>query len=135
MYKRIIMILAVIMSAGFIAGSVMACPWDGNWGGNRDSWGWGSNSGYYDNRGGSNQDFMNDTASIREELAAKHGEYNALMAQQNPDPKLAGELQAAIAKLNNQIQQKAQKYNVPSRGSHNSASQYDHRYCGYRGCW
>jgi zinc resistance-associated protein len=131
MYKRIIMILAVMVSAGFIAGSAWACPWDGNWGG----YGWGSGSGYYDNYGVNNQDFMNDTASIREELAAKHGEYNALMSQQNPDPKQAGQLQADIAKLNNQIQQKAQKYNMPSWGEYNSGSPNNHRYCGYRGCW
>ena len=135
MYKRIMMILAVIVSAGFIAGSVWACPWGWDWGGSRDSRGWGSDSGYYDNRDDNYQNFINDSASIREELAAKHGEYNALMAQQNPDPKRAGELQAEIAKLNNQIQQKAQKYNVSSRGSHNSASQYDNRYCSHRGCW
>ena len=128
MYKRIMMILVVIVSAGFIAGSAMACPW--GW-----DWGWGSDSDYYDSRDDSYQSFINESASIREELAAKHGEYNALMAQQNPDPKRAGELQADIAKLNNQIQQKEQKYNVSSRGSHNSASQYDHRYCSHRGCW
>ncbi len=109
--------------------------WDGNWGGSRDGWGWGSNSGYYDNQDDSYQNFINDSASIREELAARHGEYNALMAQQNPDPKQAGQVQADIAKLNNQIQQKARKYNVSSRGSRNSGSQYDNRYCSYRGCW
>ncbi len=134
MYKRIMMILAVIMSAGFIAGSVWACPWYGNWGGNWDSWGWGSDSGYYDSQDNSFQSFINDSASIREELAARHGEYNALMAQQNPDPKRAGELQADIARLNNQIQQKAQKYNVSSRGANHSGSP-NHGHCGYRGCW
>ncbi len=128
MYKRIIMILAVIVSAGFIAGSAMACPW--GW-----DWGWGSDSDYYDSRGDSYQSFIKESASIREELAAKHGEYNALMAQQNPDPKRAGELQADIARLNNQIQQKAQKYNVSSPRGNNPASQYNHRYCSHRGCW
>ncbi|MCD6586520.1 MAG: hypothetical protein J7K96_12220 [Desulfobacteraceae bacterium] len=131
MYKRIIMILAVMMSAGFIAGSAMACSWDGDWGG----CGRGSGSGYYGNQNSYNQSFMNDTASIREEIAAKHGEYSALMAQQNPDPKRAGQLQEEIAKLNNQIQQKAQKYNVPSRGANHSASPNYHEYCNYRGCW
>jgi hypothetical protein len=123
MYKRIIMILAVLMSAGFIVGSAWACQWDGNRGGS----GWGYDSGYYGNQSGSYQNFMNDSASFRE--------YNALMAQQNPDPKQAGQLQEDIAKLNNQIQQKAQEYNVPSRGAKHSASPNYHAYCNYRGCW
>jgi zinc resistance-associated protein len=125
------MILAVLMSAGFIVGSAWACQWDGNWG---DS-GWDSGSGYYDNQNSNNQSFMKDTASIREEIAAKHGEYNALMAQQNPDSKQAGQLQEDIAKLNNQIQQKAQEYNMPSRGAKHSTSPNYHAYCNYRGCW
>jgi zinc resistance-associated protein len=131
MYKRIIMILAVIMSVGFIGGSAWACQWDGNWGNS----GWSQDSNYYGNQSSSPQNFINDSASLREEIAAKHGEYNALMAQQNPDPERAAQLQKDIAKLNNQIQQKAQEYNVPSRGANHSASPNYHQYCNYKGCW
>jgi septal ring factor EnvC (AmiA/AmiB activator) len=78
---------------------------------------------------------MNDSASIREKIAAKHGEYNALMAQQNPDPKRAAQLQEDIAKLNNQIQQNAQKHNVNSWDANRQGSPNYHQYCNYRGCW
>jgi zinc resistance-associated protein len=119
------------MSVGFIAGSAWACYWGGNSGNS----GWGHDSNYYGNQSSNYQNFMNDSASIREQIAAKHGEYNALMAQQNPDPKRAAKLQEEIAKLNNEIQQKGQKYNVDSWGGNRPASPNYHQYCNYRGCW
>ena len=131
MYKRIIMILAVILSVGFIAGSAWACYWDGSWGNS----GWGYDSNHYGNQSSNYQNFMNDSASLREEIAAKHGEYNALMAQQNPDPERAAQIQKDIAKLNNQIQQKAQKYNMNAWGANHPASPNYHQYCNYKGCW
>ena len=134
MNKRIIMIIGIVLSIGMFAAVAMACPWDGNWGG----WGWGSGSGYTANQGATYQAFMNDTASLREKIAAKHGEYNALMAQQNPDPKRAAQLQGEIANLNNQIQQKAQKYNVSARGNYGGMGNnmnWHRGYCNHMGCW
>ena len=70
------------------------------------------------------QNFLNDTTSLRVQLAAKQGAYVALMSQPNPDPKYAGQLCLQMARLNNQIWDKAVSYGCPARG-----------YYGYGGGW
>ncbi|PIP38723.1 MAG: hypothetical protein COX19_11120 [Desulfobacterales bacterium CG23_combo_of_CG06-09_8_20_14_all_51_8] len=78
------------------------------------------------------QNFLNDTASLREQLAAKQGEYDALMSQPNPDPEYAGQLSLQIAKLHNQIREKAQADGLPARGY----GYCNHSCGGYGGgCW
>lgn len=70
--------------------------------------GWGTNPGY--------QSFLNDTISMREQLAAKQGAYVALISQPKPNKKYAGKLFLEIAKLNNQIRSKATSYGLPVTG-------------------
>lgn len=103
-------------------GAAWACPGCGYHGGG----GWNGNPGYYGDTAPNSQQFYNETASLREELAAKRGEYNALIAQDNPDPKQAAQLQKEIARLQNQIQSNAQAYNNPPTGAHG---------WGHRGGW
>ncbi len=80
---------------------------------------------------------MTETASLREELAAKRAEYNALMARDNPDPEQAGQLQKEITELRNKIRSKAQAYNMgPQNGRHNQGPHHRGNWNGNGGwCW
>ncbi|MEJ2589179.1 MAG: hypothetical protein P8165_16710 [Deltaproteobacteria bacterium] len=60
--------------------------------------------------------YVAETAGIRQKLAAKQAEYNALMANDNPDPKRAGELAGEIAGLREQLRSKAPTYAGPGYG-------------------
>ncbi len=138
--KKLLVVLVAVMALGFIGSQALACMWDGYWGGPMGgSWG----GGYYSNvnPGGSHQKFLNDTASLRGELAAKQGEYNALMTQPNPDTKRAGKLSREIAELHDQLKAKAQTYDLAAptpRGNYYNPPNAHYGYCGGwggRGCW
>lgn len=107
--RKLLIVLAVTISLGLIASQVWAGPGCGYWG--------RSGTGYYSNEnpGGSYQDFLNDTANLRNGLAARQGEYNALMAQPNPDPEKAGQLAREIGELEAKLQGKAQAYGVDAQ--------------------
>ncbi len=76
-------------------------------------------NGYYNADMDANyQKFLTDTASLREQLAAKQGEYIALISQPNPDQQLAGQLSLQIAELMNQIREIALSYGIPARGGY-----------------
>jgi len=62
------------------------------------------------------QAFMKDTVDLRQSLAVKKGEYRALMAGENPDPKTAGKLSGEIAGLKDQLREKAVAAGVPFKG-------------------
>jgi len=51
--------------------------------------------------------FLKETESQRREMATLRGEYQALLARENPDPKQAGELHARMFDLRSQIHAKA----------------------------
>ena len=108
--RKLVITLAVVAVVGLVASQALA--W-GPWG----QGGWcpmGSHYGAY--TGGAYQNFPNDTAQLRQELAAKHGEYNALMAQPNPDPKRTAQVSQEIARLQEQIQSKAQSSGMAAPG-------------------
>ncbi|MBW1801717.1 MAG: periplasmic heavy metal sensor [Deltaproteobacteria bacterium] len=89
------------------------------------------------NPGGAYQNFLNDTVQLRQDLAAKQREYNALMAQPNTDPKRAGQLSGEIATLHQQLQAKAQASGLPGPGSYGAPMGgygYGPRYGGWA-CW
>lgn len=133
--KKVLIVLVTLVSLGFIASQSLACWWDGYWGGpTGGAWG-----GYAPgiNPGGAYQNFLNDTAKLRQELAGKQAEYNALMAQPNPDPKRAGELSKEIAGIHDQLQAKAQASGLPGPGSYGAQRggyRYGPGYSGW-GCW
>lgn len=62
------------------------------------------------------QAFMKETADLRQKLAVKKGEYRAVMAGENPDPKTAGKLAGEIAGFKNQLREKAVAAGVPCKG-------------------
>ena len=134
--KKLLIVLVAVMTFGFIGSQALACMWDGYWGGPMGgTWG-GYATGV--NPGGSHQKFLNDTASLRGELAAKQGEYNALMAQSNPDPKRAGKLSQEIAGLHDQLKARAQSNDLAAPGGYSAPpmgySGYGRGY-GDWGCW
>ncbi|QTA82452.1 Uncharacterized protein dnl_48270 [Desulfonema limicola] len=62
------------------------------------------------------QKFMDDTAQLRLDLAAKNGEYDAVLAQTNPDPKQAGQIAREMAEIQAKIQAKAKENGLPAMG-------------------
>ena len=112
--RKLLVLLLAVVSLSLVGSTVWACPWDGYyWGYGRGpmEWTWGG-YGSAVNPAGSYQDFLKDTVAIRKELAANLGEYSALMAQPNPDPKRAGQLSSEIAALQEQLRAKAQAHGM-----------------------
>ena len=108
--RKLVITLAVVGVVGLFASQALA--W-GPWG----QGGWCPMGRYYGaSTGGAYQSFLNDTAQLRQELAAKQGEYNALMAQPNPDPKQTAQVSQEIARLQEQIQTRAQSSGVAAPG-------------------
>lgn len=109
--RKLVIMLAVVGIVGLAASQAIAhgpggqggwCPMMG---------------GYYGTHtDGAYQNFLKDTAQLRQELAAKQGEYNALMAQANPDPKQTAQVSQEIARLQEQIQTRAQSSGVAAPG-------------------
>lgn len=124
--KKTMLILAAISLIALIGTQAFACYWDGYWGGPTG----GAMAGNYD---GNYQEFYDKTAQLRHNLAAKKGEYNALMATSNPDPERTAELGREIAALHDQLRAQARAYNLPAR---NNAGHHGRMGGGYgRGCW
>jgi Spy/CpxP family protein refolding chaperone len=125
---------------GFLAASAYAwgCGGMNGSGYNNGMHGRGNYNGAgYNNDG--DQSFNNDTQALRSSIAADRTELNALMAGTNPDPKQARELSERISKSENELRNKAQEYNVSSRGmmgygqgAYRGMSGFNGNYMG---CW
>ncbi|MCG8470928.1 MAG: periplasmic heavy metal sensor [Desulfobacterales bacterium] len=59
--------------------------------------------------------FMKQTADIRQSLAVKIGEYRAIMAAETPDAKAAGQLSGEIAAIREQLRTKAVAAGLPAK--------------------
>ncbi|HBG19940.1 MAG TPA: hypothetical protein DDY32_11890, partial [Desulfobulbaceae bacterium] len=94
--KKSILIIAAAAAITMTGTQVFACYWDGYWGGPMGGPMAMVNGGNY-------QGFYEKTAKIRQDLAAKQGEYSALMATTNPDPKRATDLSREITVLHDQL--------------------------------
>lgn len=125
--KKSILALAAVATFTLISTQASACYWDGYWGGPMG----GPLAGVHSNTrtGGNYQAFYEKTASLRQDLAGKQGEYNALLAASNPDPKRAAELNREITTLHDQLSAQARSFKlpVPDMGHYASAG-------GYAGC-
>ena len=95
--------LTLVISLGLFTAFASACPWDGYYGGGP------APSGDY-------QTFLDETVNLRKELAGNRAEYEALMARPDPDPTRASKLSQEIFDLQNQLQEKSQKYGVSRMG-------------------
>ncbi len=119
MMQKTVTILTVLVVAGLIAGVAFAGPWSGARGGYNQGYGPGAHAGpcyYSGNPGPEHQAFLDETADLRNELAGRRGEYHALMAQDNPDPKQAARLQQEMNSIREQLQATARDYgyNAPA---------------------
>ena len=137
--RKITIVLVMVVALGFVASQALACIWDGYYGG---PMGGPMMGGYYPGvaPGGSYQTFLDETQDLRQEIAAKQGEYNALMAQSNPDPQKAGQIAREIAGIHGQLQAKARSRGLGSQGmpGPNRAPMRPYGYgSGYGGwnCW
>ena len=133
--KKLLIVLVAVVSLGFIASQSLACMWDGYWGSPMGGYSGGYAPGM--NPGGAYQNFLNDTAKLRQELAGKQAEYSALMAQPSPDPKRIGQLSQRIAGIHNQLQAKAQASGLPGQGTYGTPMRgygYGPGYGGWA-CW
>jgi len=116
--KRTILVIAAA-ALTLIGTQAFANHWGGSWS--------GPMAGYH---GGNHQGFSGNTAQLRQELAAKQGEYQALVATTNPDPKRHAELSREITVLQDQLAVQARAYNL-----HASNAGYHGRMGGYRCRW
>ena len=124
--KRTILTLVAAAFISLIGTQAFACYWDGYWGGPMG----GPTAGFQGN--GKYQDFYEKTTSLRQDLAWKQGEYNALLATPTPDPKRAAELSREITTLHDQLSAKARSLNLPAPNMGHHAGMSGHGGCG---CW
>jgi zinc resistance-associated protein len=108
--RKFIIVITLVVSVGLLASAALACYWDGYYGGPMGGPAYGPWGGYAPGAApsGAYQNFLDDTTKLRQDLAAKQGQYSALMAQANPDPKKIGQLSQEIAGLHDQLRTKAQ---------------------------
>ena len=125
--KKTVLILITLFSIVFFASQALACYWDGYWGGHMGGPMGGSYADTY--AGGNYQEFYDDTSKLRQNLAAKQGEYNALMASQNPDPKRATRLNSEISVLHDQLRAQARSHNLPAPNTGYGSRMGGHGYC------
>lgn len=112
--KRISIIIVLLVAVSLISSQAIACMWDGYYG---DSM---MNSYNYNNpQDGSYNKFMNETRELRQDLAGKKGEYEAIMSQPNPDPEKAGKVSREIAGIHEQLQAKANARGLGGQGGQN----------------
>lgn len=125
--KKTMLILAAISLIALIGTQAFACYMDGYWGGPMG----GPMAGF---DGGNHQEFYDKTAQLRQHLATRQGEYNALLATSNPDPKRTAELGREIAALHDQLRAQARSYDLPAQ---NYAGHHGRMGMGGtgRGCW
>ena len=114
--KKLMIATIALISVGLFSAQVFA--WGGGYCG-----GWGRGPGWHGPNTTTNpptteryQTFMNETAQIRQQLAAREGEYRALMVQPNPDPQKAAALSGEIASLREQVRTKAGEYGLNAAG-------------------
>ena len=124
MMKKPLFVIAATAFIALFSAQAFACYWDGYWGGSMGGPTPGFNSDQY-------QAFYDKTDQLRQDLAAKRGEYNALMAATNPDPKRAAELSRKIEGLHDQLRVQARAYNLPASNN----GDYGHGRMVGHGCW
>ena len=124
--KKSILIIAAAASITLLGTQAFACYWDGYWGGPM-----GGPTAMVN--GGNYQGFYTKTAQIRQDLAAKQGEHNALLATANPDPQRSADLSREVTILHDKLMAEASSFNLPAPNT----GTYGHMngYAMMGGCW
>ena len=126
--KKSILIIAAAASLTLFGSQAFACYWDGYWGGAMGGPTAMINSGDH-------QGFYTKTAPLRQDLAAKQGEYNALMVTANPDPKRTADLSREITILHDKLMAEAGTFNLPASNAGNYSRHHMNGYPMMGGCW
>lgn len=124
--KKSILIIAAAASLTLLGTQAFACYWDGYWSGPM-----GGPTAMVN--GGNSQEFYTKTAPLRQDLAAKQGEYNALLATANPDPQRAADLSREITILHDKLMAEAGSFNLPASQARNYGHMNGYSMMG--GCW
>jgi hypothetical protein len=106
--KKFLIVMVVVISLCFVASQALACMWDAYWDG-----------GYVPrvNAGECYRKFLRNTMILRQELAAKRGEYNASIARPNANPNRARQISQELASIHDRLQAKAIIFGLPRPGS------------------
>ena len=132
--RKLLIVIALVASVGLLASAALACYWDGYYGGPMG----GPMMGGYNPgvaQGGSYQTFLDETQDLRQELAAKQGEYNALMVRSNPDPQKAGQISREMEGIHGQLQAKARARGLGAQGGQGPYSSPMRPYDSGSGGW
>jgi zinc resistance-associated protein len=124
--------LAVLVSLGLIASQAQTARGGSYWGCGM----WGPSPGYSADvaQDPAYQQFLDETAQLRTDLAGKQAAYRALMAQADPDEKKAGSMAREIQELREQLRAKAQTSGLGPPGPY---TRHHRRHMGpgcYWGC-
>ena len=116
--KKLTMATIALVSFGLLATQVLA--WGGGYCGSRvrDTGWYGTGRAERPVNTDAYRTFLNETTQIRQQLAAKKGEYRAVMRQADPDPQRASALSAEIASLHEQLRTEADKYGLDGAGAY-----------------
>ena len=114
--KKLLIATVTLVTVGLFASQGLAFWGNGGCRGPRGG-GWAAGDSARTDRGAAYEKYMQETAGIRQELASKQAEYDALMSGANPDPKRAGELAGDITQLRDQLRAKAPSDGYAGRGN------------------
>lgn len=114
--RKMTMALVILLTLGVAATASFAYDgWGcGGWGGRNDG-----PPALSDKDKAALDKFQADTRDLRRDLAAKSGEYQALLSSEKPDAARAGELSGQIYDLREQLGDKARAAGLPAFGPGN----------------
>ena len=117
--RKVLTTLGILVLVGFLAAPVFAHRWSGdkNYGGSGPCWYEGGD--LTDNQKAEldklHQQFVDDTAKMREEIWNKSAELDTLLNSSNPDPKKAKGLQREISDLKAKMSDKRVEFELQAR--------------------
>ena len=126
--KKSILVIAAAASLTLLGTQAFANYWDGYRGGPM-----GGPTAMIN--GGNYQNFYTKTAPLRQDLAAKQGEYNALMTATNPDPQRTADLSREISILHDKLTAEASSFNLPAPTAGTYGRHHMNGYAMMGGCW
>jgi zinc resistance-associated protein len=119
--KKLLTTLGILVLVGFLAAPVFAHRWGGgkNYGGSGYGSCWYEGEDLTDNQRAEleklHQQYVDDTAKLREEIWNKSAEIDTLLNASNPDPKKAKALQKEISDLKAKMSDKRVDFELKAR--------------------
>jgi zinc resistance-associated protein len=119
--RKVLTTLGILVLVGFLAAPVFAHRWGGdkNYGGPGYGPCWLDSGDLTDSQRAEldklYQQFVDDTAKMREEIWNKSGELDSLLDSANPDPQKAKALQREVSDLNAKMSDKRVEFELQAR--------------------